>query len=153
MDNATAPPITIIEFLIARLDEREQAAKTCADAFPSPWELSDRGWLAKVTADGPVFRIVAELAQSESLDGEGWVGDYLQHIALHDPASVLRDIAAKRAVLEECAYWRDRVEASADAGLAASDYGADQYTVAAPILRHLASAYADHSDYRDEWKL
>lgn len=64
----------------------------------------------------------------------------------------LADIAAKRAIIEECAYWRNRVEQTADAGPTSSNYGTDQYTVAAPILRLLASAYADRPGYDESWR-
>lgn len=172
MTDASKPP-TIAEFLTARLDEREHAAKTCADAFPSPWELSDRGWMAKVSADAPAFRTVAELEQSKTLDGEGWVGNYLQHIAFHDPARVLADIAAKRAIIEFHKQWPVLVEGPtkfdqpdpsdldsmvlkmsrqimwATEQEYRNRFGDEPPTT--PIMRALASVYSDHPDYRQEW--
>jgi hypothetical protein len=57
-----------------------------------------------------------------------------QFVAHHDPARVLAECAAKRHIVE---WASDEVEWVV--------YGDD-------MLRALAAVYADHPDYRDEWK-
>lgn len=70
-----------------------------------------------------------------------------RHIARHDPARVLADVAAKRAI----------VEAYEGAELERGDDPNDETRIAdATTLRWvvcvLASAYAQHPDYREEWR-
>jgi hypothetical protein len=57
------------------------------------------------------------------------------HIVRHDPARVLREIEAKRRIVDRYAWLREH----GDAGDAAW------------VLPLLAAAYADHPDYRPEW--
>ncbi|MDQ0694222.1 DUF6221 family protein [Streptomyces sp. W4I9-2] len=89
-------------------------------------------------------------------------------MARHDPARVLREVEAKRAVLN--AYLPP--DADVHPGLPCinfegqdpADYdeydSCSRHLDAAPrllrsnhVLRLLALSYADHSDYRDEWRL
>jgi hypothetical protein len=64
-----------------------------------------------------------------------------QHIARHDPARVLREVAAKRAVLD--AYRAER-----DGGFGGSGFTEGlEFT-----LRHAAVAWDDHPGYREEWR-
>jgi uncharacterized protein DUF6221 len=63
------------------------------------------------------------------------------HVARHDPARVLREVAAKRAVL--AAYDEAVNGVEADLGVANALEG---------IIRHVGVAWNDHPDYRDEWK-
>lgn len=160
------------EFYLARLDERERAAKACAETFPGPWEVSDRGWLAKVTAGAPDFRTVTELEQYTG--GPVWLGDQLQHIAFHDPASVLADIAAKRRIVELHEQWPVLVERPPELVLSdPSDLGSMSVKMTqqirwateqeyrnrfgdepptSPIMRALVSVYADHPDFQEIWR-
>ena len=144
----------LVEFLTARLDQIELAAKTCSEVYPGPWELSDRGWMAKVSADEPNYRIITQLEQNKSIEG-GWLGDYLEHIAFHDPTQVLADVAAKRALIEYayvaestldmefgCAHTAEQIRrGECHAGQS------DQME----IFRILASAYRGHYDYQEAW--
>lgn len=76
----------------------------------------------------------------------------VRHIALHDPARVLREVEAKRAVLDLYEAMLAGFEAAAEgtilAGAAKVRLGAYELAV-----QHLASAYSDHPGYREEWKL
>lgn len=164
--------MTIAEFLLARVSEDEAAAKACAEAYPSPWEMSDRGWMAKVTADGPYFRVVATLDQEHA--PEGWLGDRLDHIARHDPARILAECKAKRAVIEFHKQWPVLVEGPPKyetdvTGLDAVSFKMSRQIMWAteqeyrnrfgdeppttPIMRAMASVYSDHREYREEWKV
>jgi hypothetical protein len=67
------------------------------------------------------------------------------HIARHDPARVLRDVAAKRRILalaDKTRAWTDG-SAGATAGYAAA--------IVSDTLRLLALPYVDHPDFRPEW--
>ena len=70
----------------------------------------------------------------------------VDHIARHDPARVLREVEAKRAIVADyadaCAKYRaDRTE-----------FRAGERFAALLAATRLAAVYADHPDYREEWK-
>jgi hypothetical protein len=79
----------LVEFLKARLDEDEAAARKAA-AFKydrptdAPWERA---------------RLAVEQGTALSSD---------EHIARHDPARVLREVEAKRTILERHDWWFNR---------------------------------------------
>jgi len=75
----------------------------------------------------------------EYMAERGLTEDVTAHIARHDPARVLREVAAKRAILAEC-------EPRPGIGIVAIELAAQR------ILRHLAAVWNDHPDYRPEWK-
>jgi hypothetical protein len=98
-------------FLRDRYDEKQQRAETCGKAYPPPWEVADRGWMARVYADTVTIGgnpdvtyvpVVVELEQSHD-SGGAWLSEYLDHIADHDPARVIADLKAKRAIVDRCA--------------------------------------------------
>lgn len=121
----------LTDFVLARIADDEAAAHACAEAYPPPWDVTDRGHSALVRADEPNFRAVAELQQSDCLDR--WPGEYLEHIARHDPARVLRECTAMRAIVTS-----------------AISYDCEP---AEQAVAHLASIWADHPDYREEWPI
>jgi hypothetical protein len=96
----------VVEFLRARLDEDEAAAKA---------------WL-------PFGNPNAEQRQ---------------HVASHDPARVLADVESKRGVVAKC-----------EAALRGQTRPGEELmkTLAVLVLEGLATAYADHSDFREEWR-
>jgi hypothetical protein len=123
----------LVEWLRAVLEEAERAALAC----------SHRAW----TRDGG--SIYGDHETDPIVD---WVYDdgAWEHIARHDPASVLADIAAKRAILE----FADRVLAARD------EHDATGALFSVPIararirdvLRLLASAYRDRPGFLPEWE-
>lgn len=129
----------LAEFLKARLDEDEQAAR---DAGADTWTASDSGLYHEdaSTQPGPF-----------AVDGYGYLGAEGIHIARHDPARVLREVEAKRRIM---ALHTIR-----------SGTGGDWDTDPAAIcnecgglypcetLELLALPYADHPDYREEWRV
>jgi hypothetical protein len=115
----------LIDFLRARLDEDEQAART---ASPSPWKDPEED-------------------ESESL----WLTrEDAYHIYRWEPARVLREVKAKRRIIELCAAPMVDITAPGD--------GERQYVPGEgpswgePVLRALAEAYADYPDYCEEWR-
>ncbi|MEV4197029.1 DUF6221 family protein [Micromonospora globbae] len=71
-----------------------------------------------------------------------------EHIARHDPARVLAEVAAKRRILDE------HFEASlGDTGVGAGDCTTcTNYAWPCPTVRLLALPYADRPGYRPEWR-
>lgn len=143
-DNPTDWAALLIAFLEARLTEVEDAANACAVVYPPPWDLVDRGHTAYITADAPYFYRVAELDQDHALlllsdmPKTMWLGDYLAHIALHNPTAVLADCAVKRKIIGQ---WQLTVNVD---GYPIGGLGAEvQYDT----LRALASVWAEHPEH------
>ncbi len=83
-------------------------------------------------------------SQSRSVTLPSHVATYA---ATFDPAYVLADIAAKRAIL--AAYdsmANDWTHFDQTEGEHAREYALRE------VVRHLTSVYADHSDYKEDWK-
>lgn len=133
-------PPDLVVWLTQVWDEQEASAKACAEVYPSPWEVLDRGWMANVKASEPNFRTVVELEQHDQIDG--WLSDRLNHFATHDPASVLARIAADRQIL--ALHSGDNDEACQ------SHAGNWAYEPCA-TLRLLAQPYADRPGYQERW--
>jgi hypothetical protein len=133
--------VSLGEFLLARLAEDAAAARACAAVYPSPWDVSDRGWVAYVKADAPAFREVARLEQFTVPVGQPpWLGEALKHVARWDPARVLAECEAKRRVVDEYRAVPEGMQQPYRAGLSRA-------------LRCLALPYAGHEDFRPEWRL
>jgi hypothetical protein len=121
--------VTLVEFLLARLAEDEAAAQR---AVPGPWELQGE----------PRETLVFSAPTGVSV-AVGWLRD-LDHVARHDPARVLAEVAAKRLILE---YAPPKAHGTFDDG-----WRRGQMAFHAHTLRLLALPYAGHPDYREEWK-
>jgi hypothetical protein len=118
----------LIAFLTARLDEDEAAAKKAAQKRRGPWHyLGDKFRASVFGVQGFDHGHVAET-----------FGVALAaHIARHDPARVLREVGAKRAIIgtHESPDWQP-----------------DGQWGPCHTLRQLAAAYSDHPDYQQEWR-
>lgn len=138
---------TIIEFITARLDEDEAIAR---EAGSAPW-TADVPQAIHVSAQAVAANKHAfRLGHIASVEHE----ECSHHIARHDPARVLRQVAALRQVVEAeivnriafdgelCCCDADEVRAGK-----CEDWTPDRST----LLRALASAWTDHPDYQAEW--
>jgi hypothetical protein len=122
--------MTLVDFLRARLDEDEAAARAARKYTDRDWDASGDSVYADHAE--PVVQAYVNLPQVY----EGVVA----HIARHDPARVLADVKAKRAIVRECV------------GHETCGGGYDECSEAALVtLRHFASVYADHPDYDATW--
>lgn len=156
--------MTITDFLTARYDEDEAVAR--AADIPE----GDLSW----TAHGPIalsspdaFRVrtsrdmipVAlvqdiddntEPIPAEILDAEA----VATHIALHDPARVLADIAAKRAIARAYTHAGDvaELERESDRMAEAHDFWAEEAALER-VLHMLAQPYSDHADFDPAWRV
>lgn len=116
-------------FIRKRLDEDEAVAMAAAsDAARLAGRANWASAAAMVTdAEDPDWAI-ADL--SPYVDDECLA----RHIARHDPARVLREVAAKRALLAECVRSVER--------------GDDGRAMAGAAIVHMAAAWSDHDGYR-----
>jgi hypothetical protein len=117
----------LVTWLRAQLDADEAAALVASQGVGcDKWDTPATGIVRMAGGD---------------LTGLGLVQaprDAADHIARHDPASVLRDVAAKRAIV-------DRLDAPENSHSQEAWY-AIEYDIAL-----IASAYADRDGYRPEW--
>lgn len=116
----------LVEFLRARLDEDERAAREAQGGF---WVVWTPGSPASVMTDF-----------GEVLVGQIERRDDAVHMARHDPARVLVEVAAKRRMVDllKQAPYRKFPEAW-------------EMDTADKALRLMAMTYADHPDYDKAW--
>lgn len=138
----------IAEFLEARLAEDDEAARNAAGWDPTGSVRAAGAW----SREG----INSVIDSSRRLviygDGPAPASAQTEHIARHDPARVLREVEAKRRILaqeEEARAHYDHVKSSATYPVETS---IGHVVALATVIRHLASAYSDHPDYREEWR-
>jgi hypothetical protein len=150
--------VTLVEFLLARLDEDEAAARA---STPGPWRYNpQKEWHTDLDAlraaraglpqaggeefvgAGPITATVG-VAATGPADHPQSIAD-AAHIARHDPARVLAEVAAKRLILE---YAPPKAHGTFDDG-----WRRGQMAFHAHTLRLLALPYAGHPDWREEWK-
>jgi hypothetical protein len=119
-----------VEWLRAQLDEDERIARA------TTWEGSGN-------------KLDWELIASATIDVGGdefYVGDraIANHMMAWEPARVLREIDAKRRLLDEHALngW----------ACATCDTGEVEQVFPCPTLRILALPYADRPGYHEEWR-
>ena len=129
----------IAEFLLARVAEDEQVARTVR--VQKSWDY-DGGWTI-----GEPYDEVCESNDAESLE----------HIARWDPARVLAECEAKRRIVAEhpgtvqCETCLDHEDSEEGPEGDAYNYVVMK-GAPCPTLRLLALPYADHADYREEWR-
>jgi hypothetical protein len=125
-------PPGLDEFLLARIaEDQRMAADAAAASGRESWSVED------VPLDGPVQRGTAE------------------HVARYDPVRILAECTAKRRAVLACraarpdmAFLGARPQGMADFPLTPRD----QHQLAALTLALLALPYADHHDYRPDWR-
>jgi len=131
--------LSIVDFLRERIQEDEDAANT----VNTPYRLY-------VYDDGQVRE--PEVEDRADSDGYGAYrvdayGDdvvpnrHCGYALLYDPARVLREVTAKRALLDVYEIAQQTHDILGD-GLVALDRS----------VRALAAIYSDHESYREEWK-
>jgi hypothetical protein len=151
--------MSITEFLLARIAEDEAAAS----------RYSLRNWRA---VDGYTVQGDFGVAGRERVDSATDWGicrtaarSDADFIARHDPARVLRECEAKRRIVRmherlgsayprETWTYPEAADTCATCGPGDSWQAKDEPYGEYPCLtlRVLASVYADHPDYRDEWR-
>lgn len=125
--------MNIQEFLLERINEDEAVAS----------EATGAQWVALPGVNASMVNIDPTLIRDEKwkYDTLGHIATtsndaaYADHIARHDPARVLAECAAKRALVEQV-----------------SDVAWGGYAVRDVVLETLAAAYSGHPDYQEEWR-
>jgi len=150
----------IVEFIRARLDEDERVALAANGPHWRPGDGNvSEGGLYALDGDG-------------SDEGRGWSIAWFQlgetnpgrqlpafsswkrrahengvHAARHDPARVLREVEATRAVLAEYEHALERRAEHPD-----DVASAGALLTMVRVMKLLALPYAEHPDYRKEWR-
>ena len=127
-------------FIRARLDDDEAAAKAAGLRAKSPWDKGD-------AAGSPLPSAVSMFDASD----ESFAvirGSYVAgHVMRHDPARVLREVEAKRAIV--AAYSE---HADLDIADPEPEYAYGHAAGLGFAVRQAAAVYSDHPDYQPEWK-
>ncbi|MDX3019883.1 DUF6221 family protein [Streptomyces acidiscabies] len=142
--------VDLVEFVRARLDEDEALARAAT-------RQRGRGeWKAETDARGITEVVGRSEPGDDSYPNTPVVlqpddDETTGFIAAHDPARVLREVDAKRRIIADLEQAEFTLSKAGDRGTAY-----DVMTGAVNMLRRtvrlLAVPYADHPDYRDEWR-
>jgi uncharacterized protein DUF6221 len=130
----------LVAFLNARLDEDERIALA---ATPGPWHAQEDAVFAGSHRPPGYSRGIAITRASYT----GSILDHsanATHIAYHDPASVLREVATKRAIIGSY----QALAASEDT----SRWHEGELFAMEAVVRWMAAIWSDHPNYRQEWK-
>lgn len=135
---------TLVEFVKERLDEDEEAVKLIHQ--PYRLYIADDG----VISEPEVYDAFHERAGEYQEDYDG--SDRLRNRhnswrLLYDPARVLRDVAAKRAIIKD--HLEDHVPEHDCAEHLKSLWPEHSGCY---VIGQLAAVYSDHPDYREAWK-
>ncbi|RSS11436.1 DUF6221 family protein [Streptomyces sp. WAC08401] len=121
----------LMEWLRTQLDEDERIARAAGGAA---WEeLPVSGWVHT----SPLPSSEWQPPGYDHHVASAPVVEDRAHIVAHDPARVLREIDAKRKILDRYAWLREH-----------GDTGGTAW-----VLPLLALPYADRPGYREEWRL
>lgn len=122
----------LVQFLNDRLAEDEAAA---TEAGSDEWSSDDAVWMLMDSKGEAVVHNEGKPTEEQAI-----------HMARHDPARVLREVAAKRALLQRYASAARSAEVA---------YANDSDVYFAEGLEQsigiMAAAYSDHSEYDPEW--
>ena len=135
MTETNGGTMNITEFLLARITEDEEVARGAID--PSGYNTSPDGrWvIVEVPYEG-------EWPRTPDADDVVWSGsEWALHASRHDPARVLAECAAKRAIIEGCMSVLTVMSWEYE----------DAPDLARDTLEALAATYSDHPDYQQAW--
>ena len=150
----------LVAFLRARVDEDEQVAR---EATRGPWRVANVEYGAAIVngpdvmqdggrdwATGERLQVLRPLSVIPPDVDYGSVVELADaaHIARHDPARVLREVEAKRRTVEIHYDYRGVCPTC----FSLRNQPAQREPYPCDTLMLLALPYADHPDYRDEWK-
>lgn len=139
---------TIVEFILARLAERETSALAATwddgDGTSRQWGATNApSWGNYAIADGNDERVAIVCAVDVESEAAA------THIALNDPKSVLADIAMQRKTLNHMASFFKPIGVLDQASRVSFDAIKAQYR---RLIGYMAARYASHPDFREEWR-
>lgn len=139
----------LVEFLLARIKEREDTAMACLNTGaranlrrgirPSRWEFFNDGRTGAIRSTDGIAR-----------DKGTWPAEG-KHMALNDPAYVLADCATKRRIVERYlhhAYAAAEFKAAGNPQRSVENIRDALFTV----LLDLIIPFVKHRDYNPEWR-
>ena len=150
----TTPTITLADFLLQRIADDEAVAREAQALARSPWRAT---YGRQVEEPEPGHLVTPEDEYAHSDEPPDAIA---LHIARHDPARVLADCAARRAIVElheDARQAKDVYNRGYEAGDLSTPndlrFRLDanvRWAALDGVLRQLASAYVDHPDF-DTW--
>jgi hypothetical protein len=157
-------------WLLARYDEIERVARAAAGKGAPTWRADDQGEVFAVrdlqdparcehhTAGVPNHCDDLPVASGADVtDDAGLEQARAGHIAMHDPAAVLRDVEAKRAIVTEHEHVPTFKIGSVAIGCAVCHRLGEGEGIEANgwcnTMKLLAQPFADRDDFRDQWRL
>jgi hypothetical protein len=137
--------LSIVDFLREQLAKDEAVARKATAVSSHRWMANNS--LLMFLDDSPT-PFAESLACTENYRQD----DVWEHAERHDPARALREVEAKRAIME-LADEASGLDMSVDIDRAVRprDTTTDPY-VGDMIIRQLAAVYSDHPDYQEEWR-
>ena len=144
----------LVAFLTARLDEDVAAASAAwAPGGPPPLS-SEPEWLVQRDGDS-AFTVYADVMLTlQKPVADMWTQGSADHVARHDPARVLREVDAKRGILERYLqqYGYDLPDGAHD-GRDPDERATDEAVkdTLLSIVQGAAAVYRDHPDYDPAW--
>lgn len=136
----------LIAFTLKQYDEVEEAARAVEDRSP-PW---DGQWVADEDGNGIRTYNGHVLAYGHRHPLKPGLAN---HIARHDPASVLADIASKRRILAEIVDEANGLDDSLDLDrrVGERDLSTEPY-LGDLLAKILAEAFASRDGYKETWR-
>ena len=134
----------LVEFLLARIAEDESVAQ---EASPGPWRVDNERY-AEYVSDKDGLAVISGGRWGDEASVFTDTDDALHLVRWH-PARVLAECEAKRRIVGE--HHRSGVSCPT-CSLGDEDGEVVYWRDPCPTLRLLALPYADHPDYRQEWR-
>lgn len=131
--------VTLTEFLLARIAEDEAVAHRFDTTAYREWTYRPYG----DRLGGECVPMGGQVSISEDWHDTGYVG-VSDHIARHDPARVLAECAAKRAVVLTLTAWEP--DSAPPPRVETAEHDAWR------MLTALAQPHADHPDFDEAWR-
>lgn len=132
----------LLEFLAARLDEDEAAVRAVTAA-----RRYDEWDAVGAAGDDEAADLTWHVVGITAMKPEPGAKAIAHHIARHDPARVLRDVMAQRAIVDAYAVTDGDVELHL--GNFPRKHG--EWDGLGLAVRQLATVYSDHPHYQQEW--
>jgi len=127
--------MTITEFLLARIAEDEDLARRAVGGFAERTDLPTKAVMRSASGEA-----LFEFDEKRMVESDRTTLDLAEHLCQWQPARVLAECAAKRAII-------DRFPSDGDPGGDGYNFGIE-YAIYA-----LAAVYADHLDYDEAWRI
>lgn len=154
----TTSTTTLTDFLLQRIAEDEEVARAAGAGehwhAEQDWTRRSTDWTVTTTSTRTLFQCSTEWIHE---DGRG-IGvamrSEVEHIARHDPTRVLAECKAKRMIVKihveiDEAYTAPRIRCCQNCS-AYGEYPGEGWPCA--TIAALVSVYADHPDFREEWR-